>query len=355
MTDWIRLDQGGPGSDTTAIHSDVANEISSIDEKVEPIGADLLIIEDTEDGYAKKSIQIANLPSSGSTDDVIPSLTECYLTLEEGIAGSTSNQTAKNTLHLTNLQTHRDKKGNKLSLYNVSTLIWEIFTVPLTGISIAIPNTTNTIYNVYVYNNAGTLTLELEAWSNSGAGTSIPPVTMYQDGIKVKNGEANKRYIGVVRTTDVSGQCEMSFTKVSGNRPRFFIWNFYNKIDYTVKILGDGTLWGYNSINPRVWSGNAQNKVEFITGELIDIKANFTGTALSNNAGASIGIGLNQASVEDGSLTANYASYYVSLISLFDNNLIGFNYLQANERLLNPGTGTFIGFTNQGLRVQIKG
>jgi len=65
-------DLGGPypnptvndGADSTAIHDNVAGEIAAITAKATPIGADLLLIEDSADSNNKKSIQITNLPAA---------------------------------------------------------------------------------------------------------------------------------------------------------------------------------------------------------------------------------------------------------------------------------------------------
>jgi len=53
---------GGPESDTTAIHSNVAGEIVDIAVKGTPTAADLLMIEDSEETNAKKRISIGTLP-----------------------------------------------------------------------------------------------------------------------------------------------------------------------------------------------------------------------------------------------------------------------------------------------------
>ena len=45
---------GGPGSDTTAVHVDVASEIDGIALKAVPAGADVLVLEDSAAGFAKK-------------------------------------------------------------------------------------------------------------------------------------------------------------------------------------------------------------------------------------------------------------------------------------------------------------
>ena len=51
------------GADATAIHDNVAGEISAITEKATPVNADLLLIEDSVAGNAKKRVQIGNLPA----------------------------------------------------------------------------------------------------------------------------------------------------------------------------------------------------------------------------------------------------------------------------------------------------
>lgn len=52
----------GAGSDTTAIHNNVAGEINSITEKTAPVGGDLALIEDSADSNNKKKIQLKNIP-----------------------------------------------------------------------------------------------------------------------------------------------------------------------------------------------------------------------------------------------------------------------------------------------------
>ncbi len=55
------------GIDTSAIHDDASAEISVITEKVSPVGADVILIEDSAAGNAKKRVQITNLPAGGNT------------------------------------------------------------------------------------------------------------------------------------------------------------------------------------------------------------------------------------------------------------------------------------------------
>ncbi len=57
---------GGGGADPNAIHDNIAGEIVLIGEKVVPVAADLVIIEDSADANNKKRVQVGNLP--GGTD-----------------------------------------------------------------------------------------------------------------------------------------------------------------------------------------------------------------------------------------------------------------------------------------------
>jgi hypothetical protein len=83
------------------------------------------------------------------------------LTLESGVPISTSDQLAKTTLYWT------PYKGNRMDLYTGS--VWERKTSA--EISIAVPSEVFRIYDVYAYNNAGTVALELTAWDSGGQTT----------------------------------------------------------------------------------------------------------------------------------------------------------------------------------------
>ena len=52
---------GGGGSDTDAIHDNIANEITAITAKTSPVDADEIIIEDSAASFVKKSVTLANL------------------------------------------------------------------------------------------------------------------------------------------------------------------------------------------------------------------------------------------------------------------------------------------------------
>ncbi len=60
----LRLKFAAGGFDPNAIHNNVANEINSIAQKLLPVGADELLIEDSAAGYIKKKVLISTLPAA---------------------------------------------------------------------------------------------------------------------------------------------------------------------------------------------------------------------------------------------------------------------------------------------------
>lgn len=60
----LRLKFAAGGFDPNAIHDNVANEINAIAQKLVPVGADELLIEDSAAGYIKKKILISTLPAA---------------------------------------------------------------------------------------------------------------------------------------------------------------------------------------------------------------------------------------------------------------------------------------------------
>ena len=58
------------GADPDAIHDNVANEIQVITGKGAPVGADVIIIEDSADSWNKKSVTITNLPGGADPDAI---------------------------------------------------------------------------------------------------------------------------------------------------------------------------------------------------------------------------------------------------------------------------------------------
>jgi hypothetical protein len=140
------------------------------------------------------------------------------LTLESGVSVSTTDQTAKTTLYYT------PYNGNRIALYDTNLSKWKMHSFSELSLSLS-GLAASTVFDIFIYDNNGTLTLESVVWSSS---TARVTELAQQDGVYVRNGSINKRYIGTIRTINTAGQCEDSLTKR-------FVWNLYNSIDREIR------------------------------------------------------------------------------------------------------------------------
>lgn len=165
--------------------------------------------------------------------------------------------------------------GNQIGLYTGTS--WQAFTI--VELSIAVPATTNQMYDVFVDYNSGTPILALTAWTNDS--TRATALTL-QDGVLVKTGSTGQRYVGCMRTTAVSGQTEDSFA----NR---FVWNYYHQDERPLRILEATDSWAYTTATWRQARGQAANQVAFIVGVAgALLKADVL--AFANNAGGATAV-----------------------------------------------------------------
>lgn len=107
--------------------------------------------------------------------------------------------------------------GNNLSLYDTGTSTWKAYSFS----EISIANTglvASTNYDVFVFNNAGTMTLELVAWASASA--RVTELTLLT-GVYVKTGAYNRRYIGTIRTNAAA--------QFANSETQRFVWNMYNQ------------------------------------------------------------------------------------------------------------------------------
>jgi hypothetical protein len=161
--------------------------------------------------------------------------------------------------------------GNKIAIYDG--LVWRQYT--FSQISVAVPSNTNTPFDIFVFNNAGTLTLEAVAWTND---TTRATALVTQDGVYVKSGTVTKRYLGTGRTTGVSGQTEDS----SVNR---FLWNYYNRLSRS----GLNTFTSSRTTTSTTMTElNSEIRINFVVGVVDDaIEFKMSGSTANGGAGGS--------------------------------------------------------------------
>lgn len=168
------------------------------------------------------------------------------LTLASGDPCPSADQTAKSTLYYT------PDIGNLIDLYNGS--VWS--TQAFTELSIALSGlVSGRPYDVFLYDNAGTLTLELTAWTND---TTRATALVRQDGVLVKSGATTRRYLGTIRTT--------SATTTEDSARRRFVWNAYNRRRRPLRRIDTTASWTYNVDTIRQARADALNQVEVVLG-----------------------------------------------------------------------------------------
>lgn len=214
------------------------------------------------------------------------------LTLTTAVPVTTSDVTAATTLYYA-LHAH-----NLVRLYDTGTSSWKWFT--FTERSLSIPATTDTNHDIFLYNNAGTLTLEEIDWTNA---TTRATALARQDGVWTKNGDASRLYLGTIRTTGVSGQTEDSEAKR-------FIYNHYNQVERYMRVVDTTDSWTYNSATIRQARATATNQLAYVQGlSEQPLKARVLASAdnaAANTAGF-VGIGVDSTTVNSARLFHEHA------------------------------------------------
>lgn len=186
--------------------------------------------------------------NAGSGGTANPAICQGRLTLTSATPVTTSNVTAATTLYFT------PYNGNLIGIYDGSSS-WSVGTFSQLSLDIS-GLTASTNYDIFIYDNTGTLTLSATAWSSD---TARATALTTQNGIYVKSGATNYRYIGTIRITSTTGQCEDSETKR-------FVWNYYNQVDKTIH-KEDTTMHTYGTATLRYWNANSTHAVSFVAGE----------------------------------------------------------------------------------------
>lgn len=229
---------------------------------------------------------------------------------------------------------------NQVTLWNGSAVVSDT----LTEQTLAVPATTSTLYDVFAFDNAGAVNIELLAWTNDATRATA---LVFQNGFLVKSGAPTRRYVGQFRTTTVSGQTEDSATKR-------YVWNMYNRVRRPLRVADVATSWNYSTAAWRQANANAANQVDVIVGvadALLDLR--MFGLVTNTNAGWQAG----QAIGEDGtSLPAvgliygtasglgGVASAYVTTTAMLEKYpAVGRHFYPWIEFSVTAATTTFLG------------
>lgn len=245
------------------------------------VGADpnadrIVFWDDSAGAYAFLEL-VTGLASISGTQLTIPvdrSLSCGRLTLTTATPVTTSDVTAATTLYFALYG------GDQIALYNGT--VWVMFAI--SELSIAVPATTNQMYDVFVDYNGGTPALAVTAWTND---TTRATALTLQDGVLVLTGATGKRYVGSFRTTGVSGQTEDSVTKR-------FVWNYYHRVQRPVRVFEATNTWNYTTATWRQANNAATNQIALVIGVVEDMLGLTAVGIASNGTGARMYAGIGQ-------------------------------------------------------------
>lgn len=262
-----------------------------------------------------------------------PTIVQGRLTLTSGTPVTTSDVTAATTVYFT------PYNGNKIALYSGSN--WQLLN--FTEKSVAVPSNTSTPFDIFAYNNSGTVALEALAWTD---GTNRATALTTQDGVQVKSGATTRRYLGTGRTTGVSGQTEDSAAKR-------FLWNFYNRVPRPLFIKETGATWLYSALSWRPINNNSATQVQIVVG-LVGARLSLTTHSVyDSGSGKNItfGIGEDQSGAVHSQSVGIYGGYNLAATQVFmtaSTSLkiypaIGYHYYQMIEKAHAGGTAMIYG------------
>jgi len=170
------------------------------------------------------------------------------LTLTSGTPVTTADVTGATTLYFT------PYNGDHIALYTGSA--WANYTFTERSLSLS-GLAANTNYDIFLYDNGGTLTLEATAWTNN---TARATALVLQNGVYLKSGATTRHYLGTIRTTSTAGQTEDS-------QSRRFVYNQDHPVARKLWAGDTGTnSWTYSASAWRAANNNTANRVEVVIG-----------------------------------------------------------------------------------------
>ena len=255
------------------------------------------------------------------------------LTLTSGSPVTTADVTGATTLYYTPCV------GNLVSLYDGSRWVTKTFSelsLSLSGYTAGKP------YDIFLYDNSGTLTLESAAWTN---GTTRATAITQQDGTWVKSGDATRLYLGTIYTSG-TGTTEDSGGGINTVAKRY-VWNAYNRRLRTMRCGDSTNNWTYTTATWRQANGAATNQVEFVVGLAEDPVTAFAASRQSNGTAShsATGVGLDATNANSAdTFGSGQSSIAQSAYARYRGvPAVGFHYLAWLEISQATGTTTWYG------------
>lgn len=272
------------------------------------------------------------------------------LTLLSGTPVPTTDQTAKTTVYFTPF------RGNRIAVYDGASL-WLLRT--FSELSVAVPATTNTNFDVFAYDNAGAVALETVNWTN---GTTRATALTTQNGVLVKSGATTRRYLGTGRTTGTSGQCQDSRGEGHQAGGRRFLWNYYNRVLLQAGVKDTTDSWTYTTATWRNANGSAANEVEIVVGWIEDYVRAVVHAMANTTVAAVVAVGIrtDATNLNQAMLVGAPISGYGEVTAVYLGHLLGYHPIGWLEISQAVGTTSWYGdsgvtYYQSGLHAEVWG
>jgi hypothetical protein len=269
-------------------------------------------------------------------------LVEGRATLTSGIPVTTSDTTG-GTIYFTPCG------GNNITLWDGSN--WTNYT--FSEVSVAVPATTNTAYDVFGYVSSSTLALDTPlAWTNTTTRATSLVVT---DGVLTKSGAKSRLYLFSFMTGGTSGVVpDTANDGTSAGGGQRYLFNMYNQAQRHICQRDTTGGWTYTTGTWRQQRATSSNKFEIFVGQqggLIDITNECWYYDSNGTCAAACGIGVNSTSANSSS-SNNYADIGVAgnnllLAKLIHYPSLGYSYYCPLE-ICKGGSPSFYGKLNSG-------
>lgn len=301
----------------------------------------------TKHGFAPKAPNDASKFLDGTGAYSVPGglvfngVVQGRLTLTSGTPVTSADVGGANTIFFT------PYNGDTIALYNGTT--WNLYT--FTEITISLGTLSSGFnYDLYAFVNGSTVTFDPPvAWTDD---THRATQLTNQNGVKVKTGDATRRYIGTFRTTTTTTTEDSRGGSSSQTGGKRFLYNAYNRVMRDLQVIDTTAQWNYSVSAWRQSDGATGNKVEYVDGlgetTLVATAMSIVGNTSALGQGAASGIGIDRTTVDDsrlggvGTIASNVST---NQCSTYYTGLPGLGYHAVNwlEHASAVGTSTWYG------------
>jgi hypothetical protein len=366
-------------NNTSGAAAPTAITINGLTNKASPAAADEVIIWDVAGAALKKTTANA-LSTVGSVSSlngqtgalVVWSPPQGRLTLNTATRVMGASYAAQGTVYYT------PAVGNLVPIYDGTNIIPTVFTERSQATTDATKSpaavTTNSNYDIFVWNDAGTIRATRgPPWSSStsrgtGAGTTelVAVSGLFLNAVNITNGPAAQRgtYVGTIRSNASSLIDFILGGSASGGTAGVLgVWNMYNRALTNGQTVDTGVAYGYQNATIRQARGasGTGNQVSFITGFADDaIMATYFArldVPATTGTFANTGIGLDSLTtfLAQGFVYTGSASAVIDIrtTAVIINPQIGWHTVSANENSQATTSVNFDGSNNNTLSVGV--